>query len=599
MIKFNALTDKKPTGAAVKNKSITFSFYADEPVKSLRIVVRNHKDKVVSYPFVYQNSNMYFCEFSLPESGIYYYRFELDCDYGTKFIGRDDDYNAIIQDWSPEFQLTVTDYEEKCKFNGGVIYHIFVDRFYKSDKKPIDFTKKGTLKSWNEDVEIQDESGNYFADDFFGGNLYGIIEKLDYFAKLKITHLYLSPIFQSFSNHRYDTADYNHVDELLGGDEAFDLLIQKAKKKGIGIILDGVFNHSGADSKYFNRFATYKEKGAYQSQKSKYYDWYTFTNFPEEYNCWWGMTCVPTFNKDSSGFKKFLFGSKSPVIKWTKKGISGWRLDVVDELPINFMNQLNKTIRKANKNAIIIGEVWEDASVKESYSELRPYFTANQLDGVMNYVYKECIIDYILTNDLTKVRRELIRIVNNYPQNVLNNCMTLLDSHDTVRILNRLSGIDVNDTTKKQRKEIIIKGEIKSIALERVKMAVILHFTLAGTPTIYYGDEIGMQGFEDPLNRRPFDWENINQDLLEFYEKVSKIRSKYKEIFMSTMVVIYDDNNLIYERKGSNGTIRVVINNNDYATKYNINAKSIFKNQKICESDLISAHSYDILYYKG
>lgn len=230
------------------------------------------------------------------------------------------DGTAIRGDWLPEWQLTVTkrDYKTPNWAKHGVTYQIFADRFCKVGDKP--FVKRGRMHAdWNERPDFAREGVDYRADDFFGGNANGIISKLDYLKSLGVSLIYLSPIFESCSNHRYDTGDYLKIDPLFATEEEFENLVKKADELGIKIMLDGVFNHTGADSRYFNREGTYDSLGAYQSKQSPYFDWYYFTHFPDEYACWWGSTVVPTVNKSAKGFCDLVLADGGVIDKWTKR----------------------------------------------------------------------------------------------------------------------------------------------------------------------------------------------------------------------------------------------------------------------------------------
>lgn len=344
--------------------------------------------------------SVYTADYVFDAAGIYYYRFEMRNRDGVWYYGRGENGESVCGENLPEWQLTVykSTYKTPDFAKGNIIYHVFVDRFNRADG--VKTKRKYRLhKSFSESPEVVSADGKYYADDFFGGNFNGIREKLDYLEELGVGIIYLSPIFKAYSNHRYDTGDYLKVDELLGTEDDFKRLLDAAHEKGMKIILDGVFNHSGADSLYFNKFGTYDSLGAYQSKSSPYYDWYYFKKFPDEYACWWGCDNVPDLNKSNKDYRALVFGKNGVVEKWQKLGADGWRLDVVDELPIDFVNLLIKKIKSVNKDALVIGEVWEDASTKVSYGELRPYLLGDQLDGTMNYPFMNAIIAYVRDGD--------------------------------------------------------------------------------------------------------------------------------------------------------------------------------------------------------
>lgn len=291
--------------------------------------------------------SVYTADYVFDAAGIYYYRFEMRNRDGVWYYGRGENGESVCGENLPEWQLTVykSSYKTPDFAKGNIIYHIFVDRFNRADG--VKTKRKYRLhESFSESPEVVSADGKYYADDFFGGNFNGIREKLDYLEELGVGIIYLSPIFKAFSNHRYDTGDYLKVDELLGTEDDLKRLLDAAHEKGMKIILDGVFNHSGADSLYFNKFGTYDSLGAYQSKSSPYYDWYYFKKFPDEYACWWGCDNVPDLNKSNKDYRALVFGKNGVVEKWQKLGADGWRLDVVDELPIDFVNLL---IKKSNR----------------------------------------------------------------------------------------------------------------------------------------------------------------------------------------------------------------------------------------------------------
>ncbi|MDE5549394.1 MAG: glycoside hydrolase family 13 protein, partial [Clostridia bacterium] len=395
-------------------------------------------------------------------------------------------------------------------------------------------------------------------------NLQGIIDKLDYLQDLGVTLIYLSPIFESSSNHRYDTGDYEKIDPLLGSEEKFAELIEKAKEKGIGIMLDGVFNHTGADSKYFNKFGNYPTLGAYQSQDSKYYDWFDFYNYPDDYHCWWGITVTPTISQRAKDFRNMIAGKKGIIEKWTKLGVKGWRLDVVDELREDFVKDIRKAVKSNDSDAVLIGEVWEDASNKIAYSYRRHYFQGEQLDGVMNYPFKEATLAYALGGDLKNFTDTILTIVENYPKQAMDVTMNLIDSHDTARALSVLSGVDMVGTDKAFRRDYRLNPELYDIAKKRLLMASAIQFTLPGIPSIYYGDERGMQGYEDPLCRRTINWDGYDEEILSHYKTLGRIRKEYNAVMRGETYFEWHDGLLVLCRKSGKKIIKTVANNTRY-----------------------------------
>lgn len=524
--------------------------------------------------------SVYTADYVFDAAGIYYYRFEMRNRDGVWYYGLGENGESVCGENLPEWQLTVykSTYKTPDFAKGNIIYHIFVDRFNRADG--VKTKRKYRLhESFSESPEVVSADGKYYADDFFGGNFNGIREKLDYLEELGVGIIYLSPIFKAYSNHRYDTGDYLKVDELLGTEDDFKRLLDAAHEKGMKIILDGVFNHSGADSLYFNKFGTYDSLGAYQSKSSPYYDWYYFKKFPDEYACWWGCDNVPDLNKSNKDYRALVFGKNGVVEKWQKLGADGWRLDVVDELPIDFVNLLIKKIKSVNKDALVIGEVWEDASTKVSYGELRPYLLGDQLDGTMNYLFMNAIIAYVRDGDEKFFKDTVQSILENYPKETVYCLMNSLGTHDTVRIINALSDVRAHGWSKTHKLGYKLPDSEYEKAKKKLYLASVLQFTLPGIPSIFYGDEAGLQGFDDPINRRPYPWGSEDKEILMHYRKLGRIRRENRAVF-SGGFNMRDENGLVaYERAGGDDEILIAVNagaddktlfiNKEYISLYN------------------------------
>jgi glycosidase len=472
------------------------------------------------------------CRFSPPVPGIVYYRFEIKTAAGFLFVGRDEEGKARIRDWLPEWQLTVfqQDYVTPDWLKGGVVYHIFADRFAReeNDRKP----RYGYLKPWYEDVEVHNSDGSYAADDFFGGNARGILSRLDYLESLGVTAIYLSPVFESSSNHRYDTGDYTKIDSLFGTEEEFKEMVAACGAKGIGIILDGVFNHTGADSLYFNKFSRYPGAGAYQGKESPYFDWFTFGADREDYMCWWGVKSVPTVKRDCTSFQDFIAAPGGIIDRWNACGISGWRLDVADELSSDFIEKIRIAVKRGNPERVLIGEVWEDASTKVSYSQSRSYLFGKELDGVMNYPFRTSILNYIKNCDAYTFAAEIGNIIENYPKQALDCSFSMIGSHDTVRAINALSDA-VPPHDEEGKKHFFLSPRMLSAARKRLMLAASLQYFLPGVPSLYYGDETALQGYADPLNRRTYPWGKEDNQVLDFYRFLGNLRKKNRDCFVS------------------------------------------------------------------
>lgn len=522
-------------------------------------------------------------------NGLYFYRFELD---GIVF-GCGQMRKGTFTEQQRYWQITVfeSDYQTPDWFKGGVMYQIFPDRFYKSGEISVPDYK--ILRSdWGGTPNYQpNENGKVLNNDFFGGNLNGIREKLPYLKELGVTALYFNPIFEAYSNHRYDTGDYMKVDPLLGTNGDFDRLIDEAKEYGIGIVLDGVFNHTGDDSRYFNRYGRYPEVGAYQSANSPYSDWYHFREFPDNYESWWGISTLPAVNENSLSYQNFVLGENGVLRHWIKHGIMGWRLDVADEIPDFFLSLLRSSVKKENSNAIIIGEVWEDASNKVAYGVRREYLQGGELDSVMNYPMKDAIINYLLSGNTTILRETIFQLIDNYPKHTLDCLMNILGTHDTPRILTVLGNQTCD--SKDQMAVARLSDEAKHHAKDKLKMAALLQFTLPGVPCIYYGDENATEGDRDPFCRKCYDWEHTDEELRRHYKKLGEIRNgELKTVFgEGTYREVFADNGcLVFERKyGCDSAAYVFVNNSNL--KYQITVSGTYEE---CLTGAIVQNYYDI-----
>ncbi len=493
----------------------------------------------------------------LNDPGLYFYYFKI----GDRTAGCGKLRNLEFSEQIHYYQILI--YSENFStpdwFKGGIMYQIFPDRFFRCGNVTLE-EGKWLHADWNEKPEYRmNRRGKVLNNDFFGGNLRGICAKLDYLEKLHVSVIYLNPIFRAYSNHRYDTGDYKKIDPMLGTEEDFAFLVNECKARNIRIMLDGVFNHTGDDSLYFNKYGRYDELGAYQSKDSKYYAWYNFTEYPNKYDSWWGIDNLPAVNESCPSYIDFITGDEGVLKYWLKYDLAGYRLDVADELPDEFIEKIRAAVKSARPEALVLGEVWEDASNKIAYSKRRHYFQGAELDSVMNYPLKDAIIHFITHNDTLMLRQTLAMLRDNYPKIVLDSLMNILGTHDTVRILTAFGGIPAKN--KDEMNVLKMDPEIRKKAIECVKIAALLLFTLPGNPCIYYGDEIGMEGYSDPFCRCPFQWDRIDSDLLSYFQKLAEIRysyhvfkdSEYKELFADT-------NCLIYERRLLNEVVVVCVN---------------------------------------
>ena len=474
-------------------------------------------------------------------------------------------------------------YQTPAWAKNAVMYHIFVDRFAKSEKHTLPVRADAHINpDWDNGIpEYAPYPGAHIQNnEFFGGSLYGIIEKLDYLVSLGVNVLYLSPIFKAYSNHKYDTGDYAEIDEMFGEKEAFDELLCEAKKRGMHIILDGVFNHTGDDSRYFNRYGHYDTIGAYQSPDSPYHEWYYFRHFPEDYECWWGIKILPKLNNTNPTTRDYFLGENGILRRYVAKGTSGWRLDVADELPDAFLTDLRGAVKKENPDALILGEVWENAAVKIAYGARRSYLLGFQLDSVMNYPFKNAILDYVRSGDCTSFYNTVTEIISLYPPQTVAVLMNLLGTHDTERILTAL-GADPADFSRsnEQKASFRLSPEKREHAEQLLKFASTLQFTLPGMPSVFYGDEAGMEGFGDPFCRRPYPWGREAISLRAHYAELARLKRNLAVLHTPHIAFVVHNGAKLgfvrYSDRASDGALLVLCN---AAKKETVFDESFIKN---------------------
>ena len=447
---------------------------------------------------------------------------------------------------------------------GAVIYQVFPDRFRKAGE--CDLTGKlepyTVHTDWYEEVQWRpDEKGIVQNNDFYGGNFRGITEKLPYIASLGTTIVYLNPIGKAFSNHRYDTGDYKIPDPMLGTVEDFRVLCEEAHKLGMKVILDGVYSHTGSNSLYFNRENAFPGVGAFQSKESPFHSWYTFYEWPMNYHSWWDFNTLPTVKKMDPAFIRYIISDEDSVVAhWLKLGADGFRLDVADELPDEFLKMLYDRVKQINPDALVLGEVWEDASNKKAYGRRRTYFTNAELDSVMNYPFRTAIINFMRGWDSGRALKDTVMsIVENYPAEVVAANMNLLGTHDTPRILTAM--VDDFDGSREEKARRRLSRNNMAVARDRLLMASFLQFMLPGSPSIYYGDEALMEGYKDPFNRRSFPWGREDWEMVNHFKRLGNLRSSM-EVLRRGDIRFFEaeDKHLGFSRSWNGRTVKVYVN---------------------------------------
>lgn len=460
-----------------------------------------------------------------PELIWYWFRFWRDDGTGC-FL----DKSGYRSEGEPQpWQLTVYQASHTpAWFGEGITYQIFPDRYCRlfiPDPAGM-IGDRWIHGDWQEDPAWRPEDGEVKNRDFFGGSLAGVTAHLEDLATLGVTNLYFCPIFESASNHRYNTADYTKIDPLLGTEEDFKVLCAKARERGIRVILDGVFNHTGSQSVYFNADGYYPGPGAAQSKESPYYDWFCFSEWPWAYDSWWGISTLPNVREDCQSYVDYIIEGQDSIVKrWLRAGASGWRLDVADELPDAFIEKLRAAVEETDPDALVLGEVWEDASNKISYSQRRRYLLGKELHGVMNYPFRTALLNYLLGGGAEDFQEAMETIRENYPPAAFYSAMNFLGTHDTPRILTMLSGRSLPEGREAQS-TFHLHPEERALALGRLRLAAAVLFTFPGSPMIYYGDEAGMEGAADPFNRGTYPWGREDTELLAWFRKLGQLRSK-------------------------------------------------------------------------
>ena len=526
------------------------------------------------------------------KDGLFYYEILFLRGYDTLFSNT---YNYVDFTLETEsagkfiFLIYQQEFDTPKWFQGKIMYHIFVDRFCKGDKK-IPCREDAVInEDWENGVpQFAKKNGDSLSNNmFFGGNLWGIIDKLDYLKSLGVGVIYLSPIFEAYSNHKYDTGNYFKIDEMFGGEEAFVQLIDKAEQKGMKIILDGVFNHTGDDSLYFDRYGKYGNIGAYSDPNSMFRNWFKFKRYPDEYETWWGIRILPKLNHMCEECRNYFVGVGGVAEKYINMGIGGWRLDVADELPDSFLDEFRLSVKKASGgDGIVIGEVWENAAEKIAYGSRRRYFRGDQLDSVMNYPLRNGILSFLLYGDAEFLADTLKSVYASYPKCVCDCLMNLLGTHDTERILTVLGEkcLDGSDEENEVLATKRMDKEHLAVGIRLLKLAATIQYTVYGVPSVFYGDEVGLQGYHDPFCRMPFPWGRENTEILEYYRTLGKIRNENDIFVDGDFCVEYSSNKmLVYSRQKGEKKVVVIVNANDIPQNFDLNGKYV---------DLFSGEKY-------
>lgn len=518
-------------------------------------------------------------ELNLPTKALYHYYFSFEANHRFIYYKKENrqDINHINQDemWKLSVNFKTPDWAK-----GKIMYHVFVDRFNRGNpNQPEKMKNRNIYKSWDDEVKIGPDENGIWNADFYGGDIKGITEKLDYIESLGVSIIYLSPIVWSQSNHRYDTADYKKVDPYAGTNKDLKELCDKAHEKGIKIVLDAVFNHTGNDSKYFNQYNNFETVGAYQSENSKYYDFYRkyiYNNKPQ-FDYWWGMTNLPVCDGNSKIWQDYIYGEGGVIDLWFQLGIDGLRLDVADELTDEFIEGIRKAVKRNKEDGFILGEVWKNPMrMNRSYIE-----SGKGMDSVMNYLLIDALIRYFKYSDTYKLREIINQIEREYPKETIDTLMNFTSTHDITRAINifgtnefQYSGEwawNLQNDDRNWQNNYKLSSDQYNYSKEVYKSYIATLAFLPGILSIFYGDEVGVEGMGNLSNRKPFPWTKKDTELLEFFRTIGKIRKK--ESFLETAdLKIYDINNnyFQFERTNNNEKALITVNRTDYNTNFYI-----------------------------
>ena len=550
---------KNPFGAVSRGQDVLIQIDVNADC-DVHLIIDNESNierykmnkKGSSYSFNLNTSNY--------RTTVYYY-FEIavdgECIYyanNSELLGGE----GSIYDSIPEnlYQITIYDikYPVPKWFSESSIYHIFVDRFY------------------NPEIDLEDL--NLELESVWGGNLKGIIDKLDYIQSLGVSTIYLSPIFEADEYHRYHTGDYEKIERSIGDEDIFAKLVKEIKKRNMHIILDCVFNHCSWNSKYFNKFNSYDTIGAYQSKDSKYYDWFIFNEYPDDYYTYLDVKELPKFNGENEGLLNYLLYNDDSIIKrWMDYGIDGWRIDAANYMEDNYLEKIYDVVKSYNPDAVVISECWNDASNYLYYDnkEYRRFLAGLQNDSMIHFPLHGLIIEFVnggYTADVFKSK--YYSLMENYPLEYFYSTMNFISNHDLFRAL---TFFDNN--------------------LDYLMTAFCLLFTLPGIPTIYYGDEVGLDGDWEPDCRKAFPWSNINYELLEVVRLLSNMRNNHDALKRGNIQFMDFNDLLVFKRSFENEELIIVLNNTDedILFDYDDNLKDV-----LCDvTNLnISSHSFKV-----
>ena len=540
-------------------------------IEHMKFVVEKGNERLL-FPMKHlkNENNMVFFEtnINLESRAIYHYCFSCLINNQFTYIKKDNIMNNSInrhEMWKMSVNFDVPEWAK-----GKVMYHIFVDRYRRGSKETMKVMPRRIIhNSWDEEMVIGPDKDGIWNNDFYGGDLKGIIDTLDYIKSLGVDIIYLSPIVWSQSNHRYDTSDYENVDPYAGCNDDLACLCKKAHSMGIKVILDAVFNHTGNDSKYFNEYGTFNTVGAFQSKDSPYINFYKThsENGKTYFNHWWGMPNLPVCNGESIEWQNYILGEGGIIDKWFSLGIDGLRLDVADELTDDFIEKIRIAVKRNKEDGFILGEVWKNPMrMNRGYIE-----TGKGMDSVMNYSLIDAMIRYFKYGDVNKISYVIKDILNEYPKDTINTLMNFTSTHDISRAINIFATNDfqeygewawnLNNHDLNWCKNFKLTSEQYKYSRDIYEAYIFALTFMPGILSIFYGDEIGMEGIGNLANRKPFTWNHMDKKLLYFFRKMGLIRQK-EQFLTEADLNILDINKqfLMFERVFNDEKALIAVN---------------------------------------
>ena len=567
---------KTPFGAVPAGQTVTWRLTVPERLGYVdpHLVLTKDREDPVHYRMNFDGQtpgvNHFVFQLAPTTSGLYFYHFDLYTDF-RKIYRTANGEGELTWVNGLDWQLTVyePDFKTPDWIKDGTMYQIFPDRFYEGvPNKPLPFAdriyrpdKTGEPYFWP-----NEQSDGYLNMDYYGGDFAGIQQKLPYLEELGVTCIYLNPIFEAHANHRYNTANYLKADPLLGTNEDFAALCAEAKKHGIRIILDGVFSHTGSDSLYFNREGRYGPGGAYRDRNSPYRSWYDFdSGYVGGYRSWWGFETLPEVEEEDPSYGNFVCGKGGVIDTWLGLGASGFRLDVADELPDDFIEKIRAAVKAHGEDKLLIGEVWEDATTKFGFDKRRTYLLGKGLDSVMNYPFKNAVLGFVCGRDAGQTMTDILSICEHYPAPALDTALNFLSTHDTERALTVIADEPANGRGREWQSGRCVTGDAYEEGMLKLRMAYAIIYTLPGVPCLYYGDEIGMQGYRDPFNRGFYCWDSHEERLKPVLAQLAQLRHTCEAFRTGALRVLRAEGGVLhYQRIGEFEAAEIIVNRTEH-----------------------------------